>query len=105
MGKIIEFLAAQSLEVEANRVKRVGRPLTSGFSGFLWQTAKVLTVAGIILSVTPGKSRGKRIASGIIGTAASLCLRFGIFHAGKASARDPRASFESQRQLAARKSA
>ncbi|HEX4166054.1 MAG TPA: NrfD/PsrC family molybdoenzyme membrane anchor subunit [Bryobacteraceae bacterium] len=102
MGKIIELLAAQSLETEASRVSRVGRPLKSGFSGFLWQTAKLLTVAGIILAVTPGKRHGKRIASGLIGSAASLCLRFGIFHAGKASARDPRSSFESQRQLAAR---
>ena len=102
MGKIIELLAAQVLEAEASRVARVGRPLKSGFSGFLWQSAKLLTVAGIILSVTPGKSRRKRIASGLIGSAASLCLRFGIFHAGKASARDPRASFESQHQLAAR---
>ncbi len=100
MGKIIEILAAQMLEVEAGRVSRVGRPLKSGFSGFLWQSAKVLTVAGIVLSLTPGTSRGKRIASGLIGTAASVLLRFGIFHAGKASTRDPRASFELQRQLA-----
>ena len=102
IGKIIEVLAAQTLEAEASRVQRVARPLKSGFSGFLWQGAKVLTVASIVLSVVPGESRGKRIASGIIGTAASVFLRFGIFHAGKISARDPRASFESQRELAAR---
>ncbi len=99
MGKILEVLAAQVLEIEASRIARVGRPLKTGFSGFLWQSAKVLTVAGIVLSLTPGKSRGKQIASALLGTAASLLLRFGIFHAGKASARDPRASFESQRAL------
>ncbi len=99
MGKITELMAALALEADANRHERVGRPLKTGFSGFLWQSAKVLTVAGIILSVTPGKSRGKRITSAVIGTAASLCLRFGIFYAGKASARDPRASFEPQREL------
>ena len=99
MGKIIELLAAMILERDASRVARVSKPLKTGFSGFLWQTAKALTVAGILLSVAPGKSRSKRMVSGAIGTAASLCLRFGIFLAGKSSARDARASFEQQRQL------
>ena len=85
VGKVIELMAALALESDASRHERVGRPLKTGFSGFLWQSAKVLTVAGIILAVTPGKGRGKRVASGLIGTAASLCLRFGIFYAGKAS--------------------
>jgi formate-dependent nitrite reductase membrane component NrfD len=99
MGKIIELLAAVVLEREALRNRRVGRPLTSGLSGFLWQGAKLLTLTGIVMSLSPGRSRGKRIISGILGTAASLCLRFGIFYAGKASSRDPRASFEPQRQI------
>ncbi len=95
-GKITELLAAQILEHDASRVERVGRPLKQGFSGLLWQGAKALTLAGILLSLAPGKSRGKRIASGIVGTAASLALRFGIFYAGKASAQDPQASFAQQ---------
>ena len=99
MGKIIELLASFVLERDAKRVSRVGKPLQTGLSGFLWQSAKVLTVAGIIVTFLPGKGRTKKIASGVIGTAASLCLRFGIFYAGRASARDPRASFEQQRQL------
>ncbi len=97
MGKITELLAAIALERNAAGVERVVRPLKTGFSGLLWQAAKVLTVAGIILSVIPGKSRKRRISSGLIGTAASLCFRFGIFYAGKISARDPRASFDQQR--------
>ena len=97
IGKITELSSAVVLERDASRIARVGRPLKTGLSGFLWQTAKVLTAAGIILSLAPGKSRGKRIASGIIGTAGSLFLRFGIFYAGKVSARDPRSSFEQQR--------
>lgn len=101
LGKIIELSAALVLEAEANRVRRVGRPLKEGFSGFLWRAAKLTTIAGIVVSVLPGKSRGKRFASGLLGSAASLLVRFGIFYAGKASARDPRASFEQQRQLLA----
>ena len=40
--------------------------------------------------------------SGLIGSVASLCRRFGIFHADGQSAHDPQASFEQQRQLGAK---
>lgn len=98
MGKIAELVTTVLLEHNASRVERVGRPLKQGVGGTLWKAGKIFTTAGIVLSLLPGKSRGKHIASGILGTAASLCTRFGIFYAGKASARDPRASFELQRQ-------
>jgi formate-dependent nitrite reductase membrane component NrfD len=101
IGKIIELAAAFVLEAEANRVSRVGLPLRQGFSGFLWRAAKLTTIAGIVVSALPGKSRGKRVVSGLLGSAASLLVRFGVFYAGKASARDPHASFEQQHQLPA----
>jgi formate-dependent nitrite reductase membrane component NrfD len=103
VARMSELLAVIALERDAYRLERIARPLKTGLSGFLWQSAKALTIAGMILSVAPGKSRVKRIASGVIGTAAGLCLRFGIFYAGKASARDPRASFEQQRRMTKRK--
>jgi hypothetical protein len=99
VGKVGELLAAMALEREASRVERVGRPLKRGFSGFLWQSAKILTAAGIVLALLPGKGRGKRIASGVLGTAGTLGTRFGIFYAGKASSRDPRATFDQQRHI------
>jgi formate-dependent nitrite reductase membrane component NrfD len=97
IGKIGELVAAVTLERDASRVERVGRPLKRGFSGFLWNSAKVLTVAGIVVALLPGKGRGKRIVSGVLGTAGSICTRFAIFYAGKVSARDPRATFDQQR--------
>jgi formate-dependent nitrite reductase membrane component NrfD len=100
-GKALELGAALALEANAGEVERVGRPLKEGFSGFLWNMAKTLTLASIVTSLLPGKSRGKRIATGILGSAASACFRFGIFYAGKASARDPRATFEQQRTIRA----
>lgn len=100
-GKITELVAAIILEHNASRVERIGRPLKQGVGGTLWKAGKVLTAAGIALSLLPGKSRGKHIVSGILGTTASLCTRFGVFYAGKASARDPRSSFEQQRQIPA----
>ena len=101
MGKLVELGATVALEADVRRIERVGRPLQEGLSGTLWQTAKVLTIASAVISLLPGKSRPKRVVAGVLGSAAGLCLRFGIFHAGKASARDPRASFEQQRQTGA----
>jgi formate-dependent nitrite reductase membrane component NrfD len=97
IGKLLQLAAAFALEAETRRLQRVGRPLREGFSGFLWQTAKALTMASIFVSVMPGRVRPKRMATGLLGSVASIGLRFGIFYAGKASARDPRASFELQR--------
>jgi formate-dependent nitrite reductase membrane component NrfD len=101
MGKIVELGATVAMEADARRIERVGRPLKEGLSGTLWQTAKVLTITSAIISLVPGTSRPKRVIAGILGSAASICLRFGVFYAGKASARDPRASFEQQRQTGA----
>lgn len=99
IGKITELAATFALERNARRIKRVGRPLTTGFSGFLWQSAKAFTIASALISIFPGKSRPKRVAAGVLGSLAGICLRFGLFYAGKSSARDPRASFEQQRRL------
>jgi formate-dependent nitrite reductase membrane component NrfD len=101
MGKLVELGAALTLEADARRIERVSRPLKEGLGGTLWQTSKVLTIASAVISFLPGESRPKRVVAGILGSAASLCLRLGIFYAGKASARDPRASFEQQRQTGA----
>jgi formate-dependent nitrite reductase membrane component NrfD len=94
MGKIVELAATFALEYNVRRSDRVARPVREGFSGFPWQRAKALTISSTILSILPGNSRPKRIAAGVLGSVASLCLRFGIFYAGKAPARDSRASTE-----------
>ncbi len=100
MGKVVELCATVVLENDAKRVERVGRPLHEGLSGMLWQGAKILTISSALISLSPGKSKTKRVIAGILGSLASMSLRFGIYYAGKASARDPRASFEQQRQVA-----
>lgn len=99
MGKVVELGATVILERDAKRVERVGRPLNEGLSGALWQAAKVLTITSAVLSAIPGKGKVKRFSAALLGSLASLSLRFGIYYAGKASARDPRASFQQQRQL------
>jgi hypothetical protein len=71
--------------------------LKEGLGGSLWRLAKVGSTAGLVLSLLPGRGRGKSLLSAALGTATALSLKFAVFHAGKASARDPRATFEPQR--------
>jgi formate-dependent nitrite reductase membrane component NrfD len=96
-GKLAELAAMMAVERDANRLERVGFPLRQGLGGTLWRASKLLSGASLTLSLLPGRSRGKRTLSGLVGTAGSLALRFAVFHAGKASARDPRATFHQQR--------
>jgi formate-dependent nitrite reductase membrane component NrfD len=98
-GKVVDLAAMAVVEREANRIETVGRPLREGLSGTLWSAAKAMTAASLLLSLLPGRSRAKRLAGGLLGTAGALALRFAVFHAGKASARDPRATFHQQRQF------
>ena len=97
-GKVVDLAAMAAVEREVNGIEPVGRPLREGLSGALWSAAKVMTAASLVLSLIPGRSRAKRIAGGLLGTAGALALRFAVFHAGKASSRDPRAAFHQQRE-------
>jgi Polysulphide reductase, NrfD len=97
MGGLLELVGMAALERETGAVPRVGRPFRSGASGALWQAAKVLSAASLAVSLIPSKRRATRRIGGALGTLASVCIRFGIFQAGKQSARDPRATFHQQR--------
>ena len=98
LGKIAELAAFQAVQRDGNTVDRVGTPLTTGLSGVLWKASKLLTGASLVLSILPGHDRkARRIGAAVLGTAGSVSVRFALFHAGKASARDPRATFEGQR--------
>lgn len=97
IGQAAELAGAFVVDRETSRVPRVGEPLRKGFPGLLWNAAKVLSAASLLISLAPGVSRRKRILAGSLGAAGALCLRFGIMEAGKRSAADPRATFEHQR--------
>jgi len=97
IGKLIELLAAEAMQRDADRVERVGRPLHEGPSGALWRAAKVLTGASLLLSLLPRSTRRRRVTAGVLGAAGSMAVKFAVMEAGKASARDPRATFQVQR--------
>src|SRR5204863_2776037 len=96
-GKIAELAAATAVQRDADVVGRVGKPFHEGLSGALWRASKALTGASLALSLVPRGAPWKRKVGALLGTAGSIMLRFAVFHAGKASTRDPRATFEQQR--------
>ncbi len=96
-GKAAEIGFAHALELDVATVPEVVRPLREGFSGFLWQSGKVLSAASLVLSLVPRSSPGLRRVTGVLGTLGAVCIRFGIHYAGNRSARNPRATFHQQR--------
>jgi formate-dependent nitrite reductase membrane component NrfD len=102
IAKCTELAMTLLLEREVSLVPRVARPLRTGFSGALWRAAQAAGAASLILSVVGRKRTWPRRVAGVLGAAAALGLRFALFHAGKRSARDPRATFEQQRAVSER---
>lgn len=97
VGELGEFAAGYAVEKAAGRVPAVATPLSHGLSGALWRASKTLNVVGLALGAVPGTNRALRVVSGLVGTVGGLATRFALFHAGKVSARDPKATFEAQR--------
>jgi hypothetical protein len=67
------------------------------------EMAEVLTAAGLAGAVLGGRSRTAIMLSGAALVASSALTRFGIFEAGRASARDPKYVVGPQRERLAAK--
>ncbi|MBV9947925.1 MAG: hypothetical protein JOZ69_13810, partial [Myxococcales bacterium] len=92
-GKAVELLAGAAYERALSRVgTSVVRHIRSGRAGTLFRLSEVLTAASMV-----GALSGKRRLSGLLGLGGALALRLAVTAAGRASALDPRASFEPQR--------
>lgn len=91
-AKAAELAGARAVEVAA-RSAGIAGPLREGRSGGLWRGARWLGAASLVATVL-----GRPRIAGALGTAAALCARFAIVEAGRASAADPRATFEPQRR-------
>jgi hypothetical protein len=83
--------------VEKESSGPAGGPYKEGISGTLWNASTAGTVASLAIDTFTGKSRSGRVAAALLGTLGSIALRFSVLLAGRASARDPRATFDSQR--------
>jgi formate-dependent nitrite reductase membrane component NrfD len=99
VGKIGEAACMVAMEREAAVNPQAAKALHEGKGGALWQGAKAMLAAGIVLSLIPVKSPWKRRVGGAVTTAGAICLRFALLEAGKEAAREPQATIEAQREI------
>jgi formate-dependent nitrite reductase membrane component NrfD len=103
-GQAVRFgVLGAAVELSAKRLllRRLGpaaEPYQKGRAGTLLQAAEALTAAGLAGAVLTGRSRVGAALSGAALMAASALTRFGVFEAGRASARDPKYTVGPQRQ-------
>ena len=103
-GQAVRFAvlgAAAELTAKSLLLQRLGpaaEPYEKGQAGTLMEAGEVLTSAGLAGAVLAGRSRAAAALSGAALMAASALTRFGVFEAGRASARDPKYTVGPQRQ-------
>ena len=93
-GATLELAASQLME---HRLGMLAEPYHTGLPGRLAAAARALTVAGLGLTLVGRRRRPRRLA-GLLLAAGSLTLRFAVFEAGRASARDPKYVVVPQRE-------
>ena len=98
VAQLSELALAKAVEKESASVAGAGRPYEEGLSGTLWKTSTACTVASLAVDTITGKSRSGRVTAALVGTVGSIALRYSVWLAGRASARDPRATFDSQKK-------
>ena len=94
-GAALELAAERRME---STMGVTAEPLHEGTAGAFMKASKALTAAGALGTLFAGRSRRVAAASGASLLAASVCTRFGIFHAGQQSARDPKYTVVPQRE-------
>jgi formate-dependent nitrite reductase membrane component NrfD len=95
LGAGAEVAVALRLE---RRLGMVAEPMRQGTGGLLLRAGKLLTVGGALALALGRRHKAATLAAGAALLAGSICTRFGIFHAGMASAKDPKYTVTPQRQ-------
>ena len=83
---------------EPHVIGMVAEPYHSGRGGMYMKAGEVLSVLGAIGSLASRRSRAVGAMSGAALLAASAATRWGVFHAGHASASDPKYTVIPQRE-------
>ncbi len=95
VGAAVDLAVNQAMEFSMGLT---AQPMHEGRAGAYLKAAKGLNAAGGLLAAVGGRSRAVSVAAGAALLAGSVCTRFGIFHAGQQSARDPRYTVVPQRE-------
>jgi DMSO reductase anchor subunit len=102
LGAAAELTAKSLLQ---RRLGETAEPYQRGRTGRLMEAGEVLTAAGLAGAVLAGRSRLATALSGAALVAASALTRFGVFEAGRVSARDPKYTVRPQRERLRRRAA
>jgi len=95
LGSAVELTAKQFLE---RRLGPRAEPYQEGRAGALLRAGEILTAAGLAGAGLSRRSRAGSAVSGLALLAASALTRFGIFEAGRISARYPEYTIVPQRE-------
>ncbi|MBL1082574.1 polysulfide reductase NrfD [Streptomyces actinomycinicus] len=95
LGAALELGAFQAMK---RRMGLSAEPFEQGGPRVLLRAAEALTAGGAALSVFSARHRGVALTAGAALLTGSAALRFGVFHAGVASAEDPRYTVVPQRE-------
>jgi formate-dependent nitrite reductase membrane component NrfD len=98
-GAVLELAVEQAME---RSMGITAEPLHQGHAGSLMKASKALTGLGVLGALVGRRSRAVSALSGAALMAGSACLRFGVFEAGQASARDPKYTVVPQRERVTR---
>ncbi|WP_055591061.1 NrfD/PsrC family molybdoenzyme membrane anchor subunit [Streptacidiphilus griseoplanus] len=102
LGAAVENAATALLE---HRIGVVAETYRQGTAGRLMRASQVLSAVGAAGALFGGRSRAVSAAGGVALLAASACTRFGVFHAGLESAKDPKYTVLPQRERLGRRRA
>ncbi|WP_206660220.1 MULTISPECIES: NrfD/PsrC family molybdoenzyme membrane anchor subunit [unclassified Streptomyces] len=97
LGAALELGVFQLMK---RRMGLAAEPLEQGRPHLMLRTAEALTAGGAVLAALSGRQWGRALAA-VAGAAlltGSAALRFGLFHAGVASAEDPKYTVVPQRE-------
>ena len=94
-GACLELAASHRM---TRRIGMVAEPYHSGRSGMCMKAGEALTILGAVGSLAARRSRAVGAISGAALLAASAATRWGVFHAGLASANDPKYTVVPQRE-------
>ncbi|MEU2223467.1 NrfD/PsrC family molybdoenzyme membrane anchor subunit [Streptomyces sp. NPDC018347] len=102
LGTALELGAFQVMK---RRMGLVAEPFEQGRAHRLLRASEALTAGGAALAALSGRFRDRRpaVAAGAALLAGSAALRFGVFHAGVASAEDPKYTVLPQRERLTRR--
>jgi hypothetical protein len=99
-GACLELAASHLM---TRRIGMVAEPYRQGRGGAYMKAGEALAILGAVGSLVSGRRRATGVMSGAALLAASAATRWGIFHAGLASADDPKYTVVPQRERLSRR--